>query len=107
VGGGMDLKERKSDSNFIKGAYLTLSPLIGHHVKVTVRTGPKKELRSYVGKLIGIEEDSFMMELPSYQDGVIIGKRSVPFKLIDIHYVGSEFSDTYIIFTRWTLSHSR
>jgi len=48
----VDLKKRISDSDFIKGAYSTLSPLIDHYVKIKVRRWPKRELRTFGGKLI-------------------------------------------------------
>lgn len=47
MGGWVDMKERMPDSDFMCRASSTLLPLMNHYVKITVRTGFKKELRTY------------------------------------------------------------
>ena len=41
------MKERMPDSYFMCGASSELLPLIDHYVKITMRTGFKKEFRTY------------------------------------------------------------
>lgn len=82
-------KERIPDDEFIANVQAGLSKLIGNFVKVTVRQGSRKDLKTVEGKLISVDRDRFKMEM-TFNDNKL-----AEFNLLDVHFYSSPFSKDY------------
>ena len=100
------MKLRIKDDEFVSGIARELSKYVGSDVEVTLRTHDERKLITYTGKISKILDDSFIIALPHYEDGILTGYQETIMKMIDVHYLGpynwSEDQERHpVFFVRW------
>lgn len=80
------MRERIPNDEFIERAKRGLAPLIGMYVKVTVRVATKRDLRTYSGELVSVNNETFTLRQPVYENGSIVSRELFEYRLIDLHY---------------------